>query len=162
MTFSFSIALAVFQQFELTGANYLNMEMQMENAAGKLFHSQAFSLALLASGVHYLFYHLLRWQGFRPLTLLPAVTRALWSQWPSSRAPHPACAPFFPLQVSCANTLMQPWAGVHAPWPAGEPTRLKSHYGETELAPEPQLTSSFHHKPMLTLSWPCLQKSTDL
>lgn len=50
MTFSFSIALAVFQQFELTGANYLNMELQMENAAGKLFHSQAFSLALLASG----------------------------------------------------------------------------------------------------------------
>lgn len=49
MTFLFSIAIAVFQQFEFIWANYLNMELQMENVASKLFHSQPFSLALLAS-----------------------------------------------------------------------------------------------------------------
>lgn len=66
MTFLFSIALAVFQQFELIWANYLNMEPQMENVAGKLFHSQPFSLALLASRCATCFPRLLRQRGFRP------------------------------------------------------------------------------------------------
>lgn len=76
MTFLFSIALAVFQQFEFIWANYLNMELQMEKVAGKLFHSQPFSLALLAS----------RCTAFSPISvgievselaaiLLPAVTQ---------------------------------------------------------------------------------------
>lgn len=66
MTFSFSIALAVFQQFELIWANHLNMELQMENVAGKLFHSQPFSLALLASGCATCFPRLLRRRGSGP------------------------------------------------------------------------------------------------
>lgn len=159
MTFSFSIALAVFQQFELTGANYLNMELQMENAAGKLFHSQPFSLALLASGCttsftvslggkasdHSLCSH--RSQGLCEVSDLPAEQPTL----------HVHLS--FPFSWSCADTLVQPRAGEHTLWPAGEPTRLESHYGEMEFAPEPQLTPSFHHKPRLTLSWPIFKKA---
>lgn len=66
MTFLFSIALAVFQQFELIWANYLNMEPQMENVAGKLFHSQPFSLTALASRCATCFPRILRQRGFRP------------------------------------------------------------------------------------------------
>lgn len=115
MTFSFSIALAVFQQFELTGANYLNMELQMENAAGKLFHSQPFSLALLASGRttcftvslggkasdHSLCSH--RSQGLCEVSDLP------------SRAAHPACAPFLPFQlILCWHPGAAPGRRAHS------------------------------------------------
>lgn len=77
VTFLFSIALAVFQQFEFIWANYLNMELQMENVASKLFHSQPFSLALLASRRTTFFFPVSIGTEASELTavLLPAVTQ---------------------------------------------------------------------------------------
>lgn len=104
--------------------------------------------------------------------LLPAVTQApKRSRWPFSRGLHPvhvhlplaAC----PMPIPWWDTLCHK---AHEAAPSRrthslthqEPTRLESHYRETAVAPERRLTPSFHCKPKLTPSWPCLLKSTNL
>lgn len=150
MTFLFSIALAVFQQFELIGANYLNMEPQMENVAGKLFHSQPFSLAPLASRCTTCFLHLLRRQGFRPWGHSTPSSEKLVTFQPEDSTPCTVstCAPSL-CRPSCADTWVRDTVpqgtGDHTPWPTRE-----SHYGGTAVSPKLRC----HWVSTINLNWP--------
>lgn len=130
----------------------------MENVAGKLFHSQPFSLALLASGCATCFppFSL---GGEAPdlgAILLPAVTQAPEKMWVTFQDTTPpcACAPS-PCSLSHADPPVRhavpQGRGTHS-LTHRDPTRLESHQGETAVAPERRLTPSFHCKPKLTLS----------
>lgn len=98
--------------------------------------------------------------------LLPVVTQVPKKMWVTfqQRTPPCACAPS-PCSLSHADPPVRhavpQGRGTHS-LTHRDPTRLESHQGETAVAPERRLTPSFHCKSKLTLSWPCLLKSTNL
>ena len=156
----FSIALAVFQQFELIWVNYLNMELQMENVAGKLFHSQTFSLAPLVSGCTTCFPCLLSSKASDlGAVLLPAVMqaprRSPWPSKPEGSTPRRASTRAPPLcSLPCADTqvtdTVPQGTGDPTPSPIREPTLLQFHYGGTAVTPK----LKFHWVSIISLSWP--------
>lgn len=167
MTFLFSIAIAVFQQFEFIWANYLNMELQMENVASKLFHSQPFSLALLASRCAAFFFpHLRRHWGFRargcsaPSGHAASQMKSVTFQPEDSTPSTSACAPSL-CSPPRADTQVRD-AETHPPWPTRESTCLESHCEWWAVTPEQRdhWVSIINLK--LTLSWPSIAKYTNL